>query len=116
MGRKDLPDRAQRIRQLLELHNQNSTDAFVNHALGLEYVNAGEIERGIHHFQMVITHHPDYVGTYYHLGKALENVDAKKAEQTYVDGMNAAKRVGDAHAWTELSTAAEALKESTGDA
>ena len=115
MGMNNSPDREQRIAQLLAFHKENPIDAFVNHALGLEWAKAGDSAKAVHYFETVITHNPDYIGTYYHWGKALEAINPLEAADVYERGKVAAKRAGDQHAHSELVGAAEALAESMRD-
>ena len=50
--------------------------------------------------------HPDYVGTYYHLGKLLEkHNDTARAIVIYQKGMEAARTKRDMHAFSELQGA-----------
>ncbi|MEX0747959.1 MAG: tetratricopeptide repeat protein, partial [Rhodothermales bacterium] len=49
---------------------------------------------------------PDYVGTYYHLGKLHEQEGRKEeAKETYRQGIATAQRLRDAHAESELREA-----------
>ena len=51
----------------------------------------------------MLTDHPDYVGTYYHAGKLLEQFDKKnEAEKVYRDGLRVARAAGQQHAASEL--------------
>ncbi|MEM9824149.1 MAG: tetratricopeptide repeat protein, partial [Bacteroidota bacterium] len=50
--------------------------------------------------------HPDYVGTYYHLGKLYERKESfSEAFETYREGMRIAKAAEDRHALNELAGA-----------
>lgn len=46
---------------------------------------------------------PDYVGTYYHLGKLYEEIEeGEKALEIYQKGIEIAKKIKDQHALSEL--------------
>ncbi|AHF14569.1 tetratricopeptide repeat protein [Niabella soli] len=100
-----------RIVKLEELLKENPGDAFMNHALALEYVKLGEDVRAEALFRSILSTTPDYVGSYYHLGKLLERKsDEAGAVLIYKKGMEAAKKAGDTHAYGELRSAAEWLE------
>ena len=64
------------------------------------------------YYEKVRTHDPDYVGTYYHLGKLLESRQAfDTALEAYTAGMEVAKKIGDRHALGELSEAKMILED-----
>ncbi|ANH83799.1 hypothetical protein A8C56_08440 [Niabella ginsenosidivorans] len=100
-----------RIIRLEELLKEQPEDAFMNHALALEYIKAGEEEKAEKVFRKILSTNPDYVGSYYHLGKLLERKgDEGEAVRIYKKGMEAAKRMGDTHAYNELRAACEYLE------
>lgn len=101
-----------KIPQLVKLLEQNENDCFLLHALGLEYIKIGETEKGIAYFQKVLMCDENYVGTYYHLAKSFEKKQMiQKALDTYIQGMEIAKRVNDKHAYNELLMAYEELND-----
>ena len=54
----------------------------------------------------MINDHPEYVGTYYHLGKLHERLEeGDKALEVYILGMRMARKKGDNHAFSELQGA-----------
>lgn len=100
-------DRWARIQELLAM---NPEDSFLQHALALEYIKAGDdtAARGV--FERLLAHDPGYVGSYYHLGKLLErNGENEQAIKWYEKGMEKAKAAGDNHALGELKAAWEEL-------
>lgn len=93
-------DRLQLLRNMLA---QQPEDSFLNHALALEEIKLGrEVEARVL-FESLLGRDPDYVGSYYHLGKLHERLgDEPKALEVYELGMEIAKKLGDTHALSEL--------------
>lgn len=99
-----------RIEKILEYLQKNPTDNFLRHALALEYVKLGDDDKAQTLFEAVLEDSPDYIGSYYHLGKLLERKNEKQsAINCYEKGMNAAKAANDQHAYNELQAAYEDL-------
>ena len=100
-------DRLQRLREMLA---QQPTDAFLNHALALEEIKLGNDSSARSLFESILQREPDYIGSYYHLGKLLERQgDESAAIEVYERGMEAAKKRGDHHALNELRGAYDNL-------
>ena len=96
---------ATRLQQLLAFYADDPTDAFTIYALATEY-RTQEPERAWEFYQKLLGEHPDYVGTYYHAGKLLEEFGRKdEAEQVYRKGLIVAKKAGQQHAASELRQA-----------
>jgi len=71
-------------------------DAFVKHALALEYTKLGEHAEARRLWEEVLERDPSYVGSYYHLGKLLEIMGEKAlAISWYEKGMQAARLAGE---------------------
>jgi tetratricopeptide (TPR) repeat protein len=95
-----------RLEKLLEFLGSDASDPFVLYALATEYNSLQDNEKAFHYYQLLIDQHPDYVGTYYHLGKLLEKTDQKdKALDIYQKGMVTARSKRDMHAFSELQGA-----------
>ena len=100
-------DRIARISSFLE---KTPDDLFLNHALALEYIKAGNDAAAQKIFEKNLSFDPAYVATYYHLGRLLErNGQADTAIGIYEQGMQAARTAGDNHAYNELQAAYEDL-------
>ena len=100
-------DRLQRLREMLA---QQPTDSFLNHALALEEIKLGNDSSARSLFESILQREPDYIGSYYHLGKLLERQgDESAAIEVYERGMEAAKKRGDHHALNELRGAYDNL-------
>ncbi len=99
-----------RISKILEYLKEEPEDNFLRHALALEYIKEGKDEDALQLFEAILSKYPDYIGSYYHLGKLLErNGEKDTAIQWYEKGMTAAKQAGDQHAYNELQAAYEDL-------
>lgn len=99
-----------RIAKLKEFLQANPKDSFVEHALALEYIKAGDDISAQKHFENILEREPGYVGSYYHLGKLLErNNETEAAIKLYKKGMEEAKKAGDEKAFGELKGVYEEL-------
>ena len=99
-------DRIGRLAQLLAFHKEDPDDSFVRFALAAEYAKLGREEDARRAFEALREHDPDYVGTYYHLGKLYERTGMEvRAIETYRAGIDAAMRMSDFHARAELQSA-----------
>jgi Tfp pilus assembly protein PilF len=102
----------ERIEKLKAFLANNPDDAFLKHALALEYIKAGDDPSAQTMFEEILTRDPSYVGSYYHLGKLYErNGDAAAAMTCYEKGMKEAQRNNDQHALNELRMAYEDIAE-----
>ena len=95
-----------RIEQLEIFLLETPNDAFLNYALATEYVSMGDDEKAEFIFRDLLEKNPDYVATYYHLGKLLERKQQKnEAMDTYRIGIEKAKAKGEQHSLSELQSA-----------
>lgn len=100
-----------RIGKLQEFLKDNPSDAFVQHALALEYIKLGNDAAAKQLFKDILQREPGYIGSYYHLGKLLEREeDFEEAILIYETGMAEAKNVNDRHAYNELQMAKEDIE------
>lgn len=94
-----------RLEKLLEFLKNEPNDPFLKYALATEYFNIQDYDKALLYFEDLVSGHPDYVGTYYHLGKLYEILNRKsEAIETYKRGMLTARKAGDNHAYSELQT------------
>ena len=99
-----------RIQKLLDFLEKTPDDNFLKHALALEYIKANEAFKARQLFEDILSKNPDYIGSYYHLAKLLEQTgERENAISWYEKGMAAAKKAGDNHAYNELQSAYEDL-------
>ena len=101
-----------RISKLKEYMKTSGKDSFLQHALALEYIKAGNEEEAKKLFNEILKREPTYIGSYYHLGKLLERTgDPKKAMRVYERGMEVATAANDHHSYTELRVAFEDVED-----
>lgn len=94
-----------RLQKLLDFLKNEPDDPFLKYALATEYMNNNQFDIALQYYENLINNHPDYVGTYYHLGKLYERLDRKSdALLTYQKGMEISRKAGDMHAFSELQT------------
>ena len=99
-----------RLNQLLVFLKQEPNDPFLQYALATEYARVNNLELALFYYEGLVKNHPNYVGTYYHLGKLYESVDRKNdAINSYQEGMKVARDVKDMHAFSELQAAYNTL-------
>ena len=99
-----------RIEKLKDFLKNNPGDSFIQHALALEHIKAGDDATARQLFEKLLSTNPAYVGSYYHLGKLLERTgDEPAAIKAYEKGMEWAQQTGDKHAYNELRGAYEEL-------
>jgi tetratricopeptide (TPR) repeat protein len=92
-----------RLQKLLDFLENEPNDPFLKYALATEYVNSNQTDKALAFYEDLINNHADYVGTYYHLGKLYETLNRKaEAIKIYQDGMLAARKSNDMHAFSEL--------------
>ena len=92
-----------RLQKLLDFLENEPGDPFLKYALATEYVNSNQAEKALFYYEDLVSNHPDYVGTYYHLGKLYEALGRKdEAIQIYQKGMLVARKCNDMHAFSEL--------------
>ena len=95
-----------RLAKLLEFLQSDPNDPFVLYALATEYNTSNDTEKALEYYLKLITDHPDYVGTYYHLGKLYQKIgQTEQALDIYQKGMIAARNKRDMHTFSELQGA-----------
>jgi len=100
----------ERMEQLKEFLKLDPTDSFLQHALALEYMKAGDEETAMKLFEELLNREPAYVGSYYHLAKLYERKgDKESAIKWYEQGMEEAKKAGQFRFYNEMKSAYEEL-------
>lgn len=95
-----------RLEKLLQFLAAEPSDSFILYALATEYNVINDTKNAFHYYLKLINEHPDYVGTYYHLGKLYEKEgQAEAAISIYQQGMLVAKNKRDMHSFSELQGA-----------
>ncbi|MEO5997007.1 MAG: tetratricopeptide repeat protein [Chitinophagaceae bacterium] len=99
-----------RIESLKNFLKDSPDDNFLQHALALEYIKAGNEVGARTLFETILLRDPEYTGSYYHLAKLLERTgETEEAIKVYETGMVYCKKAGDNHAYNELQGAYEDL-------
>jgi Tfp pilus assembly protein PilF len=95
-----------RIENLKEMLAVDPQDSFARYALGLEYMAGNELEAARDLFEELKTLDPNYVATYYQLGKVYELLgDESMARKTYEKGIYVSRSQNDMHTKSELEQA-----------
>ena len=95
-----------RLTTLLQYHEEDPGDSFIRFALASEYGKQGEHIEALKWFEELRENDPDYVGTYYHIGKLYETLDRQSdAITAYKEGIKIAGAQSDQHARSELQSA-----------
>jgi tetratricopeptide (TPR) repeat protein len=100
----------ERLEQLRKLQAENPEDSFVAFAIAKEYESLGDEPQALYYYEELARRDPDYVGVYYHLGKLHEKLGSPaESLRVYRQGMDAARRLNDFHAYRELAAARSQL-------
>ncbi|SEN95717.1 Tetratricopeptide repeat-containing protein [bacterium A37T11] len=92
-----------RLNKLLVFLKESPQDPFILYAIATEYLRLERLEEALHSYEKLLQHHPEYVGTYYHLGKLYETLNRKaEAIACYEQGIKVARSKRDMHALSEL--------------
>lgn len=98
-----------RLESLLEMYDEDPSDAFLKYALALEYKKI-DAKKAIFYFNDLVEKNPEYIGTYYQFGILLqENNEKDKAALVFKNGIEIATKKPDFHALAELRSALNKL-------
>ena len=98
-----MQDRLKMIEVMLET---NPTDSFLHYAAALEHQKNGDIPSAIKILQKIIKNDPEYLASYYQLGKMLEDKNKhEEAVEVYKAGKSVAKKQNDMKTLGELAEA-----------
>jgi tetratricopeptide (TPR) repeat protein len=101
-----------RLDQLFDLLKKQPNEPFLLFAIAKEYEKAKDLAKALEYYVELYDTSPEYVGTYYHLGKLYEKLkNPDKALHTYKQGMAIARMQGETHAHSELANAAMNIAE-----
>jgi len=99
-----------RLESLKGLVEQSPEDSRFRFMLCMELIGTGDPAAAIREFDELVRLNPDYVAGYFQAGRTSESLgDADAARAWYTRGVEAARRVGDSHAESELSDALDML-------
>jgi tetratricopeptide (TPR) repeat protein len=95
-----------RLKQLQTLLAETPGDPFLAFAIAKEYYKSGNKEQALAEYEKLAAEHPQYAGTYYHLGKLYEELNwPDKAIHIYKQGLSATNRPDTRHEYNELKGA-----------
>ena len=100
-----------RMRQLRQMLQHQPDDPFLLYGLAMEFKKAGDAAKAVEYFDHVLRRDPNYCYAYYQRAQVQESLgDVTAARHTLREGLEAARRSGDAHALSEIETALTLLE------
>lgn len=103
-----MSNRLDRIQQFLQ---QSPNDPFLLFAAAKEYEKMADDATALEYYERLTSEHPNYVGTYYHLGKLHERQQRTAAARAaYETGLQVSRAANDQHAHGELRSALDWLE------
>jgi len=95
-----------RLDKLLAMERQKPDDAFLKFAIAQEYAGMNNDMEARKRFELLLNQAPQYIATYYQLGKLYERLnEVKLAAEIYQKGVVAAKAANDFKTSGELNEA-----------
>jgi tetratricopeptide (TPR) repeat protein len=105
-----------RLEQLYAFLKEQPNEPFLLFAIAKEYENADNLPKALEYYENLQENSPQYVGTYYHLGKLLERLKRPEtALEVYKKGADVARAERDFHALSELLAAKANLSDDDDD-
>ncbi len=96
----------ERLTKLNKLLQDSPGNSFLHYAIAKEYETMGQNDLALAKYKELVKMDPDYIGTYYHLGKLMEALDlSQEAMKTYNLGIEVCKKAQDMHSLSELQNA-----------
>jgi predicted Zn-dependent protease len=100
-----------RLAMLNEILSQNPDDAFARYGVAMEYSKSGQVDRALEEFTRLLSTHPDYTAGYFMAAQTLASANRlDEAKKMLVDGISSARRTGNTHAQSEMTTMLDELK------
>jgi tetratricopeptide (TPR) repeat protein len=96
----------QRMQQLQRMLERTPDDPFLLYGIALEFKKAADLPHALEYLDKTIAADAGYCYAYFQRGQVYEslgNIDS--AKKSYLDGIEAAGKKGDAHARSELEGA-----------
>jgi len=92
-----------RLQALFNFYEKDPKDSFVIYGIALEYISQKNYEKGEEYLKLLISQDTNYVAAYMQYARLKENLnEMEEAKNIYRKGIEAAKKVGDKHAITEM--------------
>jgi predicted Zn-dependent protease len=99
-------DASDRLTLISNMLKKEPEDSFLNYALAMEYLAVNDTGNAIRQLEALKKRDPDYLGTYYQLGKLYEGMEQnEKAIEAYKAGIEKAKQQNNNKAHGELNEA-----------
>lgn len=99
-----------RLEKLKEMAAQKPDDPFLQYAIAQEYGATGQLAEALSIYQTLLDKQPDYLPTYYQLGKLYEELGQfGDAQRAYEQGMIVAQQQGNMKTLGELRAALEEM-------
>jgi tetratricopeptide (TPR) repeat protein len=93
-----------RKQQIEEMLAEDPNDPFLNYGLAMEHVSAGNNVEAVRTFEHLIRIAPDYVPAYLQAGQASVRLNRTPEARAFLtQGMEAARKKGDQHAYEEMA-------------
>lgn len=100
----------ERLELLRKILAQDPKNTLARYGLAMEYGKSGCLEDAVTEYRELIAHNPDYAYAYFQGGQALERLGRiEEARAMYQQGVEAASRIGDQHARSEIQAALDLL-------
>lgn len=100
----------ERLELLRNILAQDPKNTLARYGLAMEYGKVGHLEDAVAEYRALVAHNPDYAYAYFQGGQALERLGrTEEAREMYAQGVEAAGRIGDQHARSELEAALDLL-------
>jgi Tfp pilus assembly protein PilF len=99
-----------RLEAVKNLVAQDPANSRIRFMLCMEHLGAHDYSAALAELRELLSRDPDYVAAYYQAGRAGEELgDTDAARSFYQQGVDAARRLGDAHSLSELQAALDIL-------
>jgi Flp pilus assembly protein TadD len=100
----------ERMMKLQKMLEKTPEDPFLLYGIGLEYRKVGDARRAVEYLDKVIAVDPGYCYAYHQRGLVCESIgDMESARRSYREGMEAARKKGDSHAYGEIEAALQMI-------
>ncbi len=100
-----------RLEQLKTFLQEEPNDPFLHYSIALEYLKLDEDQKALKIFENLMNKQPEYLPTYYHLGKLYEKLlNTEEAIKTYEKGILLARKQQNKRTFRELNEALNNLR------
>ena len=99
-----------RLEAVKALVQQSPDDSRIRFMLCMEFMSASRFAEALDEFDALLARDSNYVTAYYQAGRAAEELGRPEHARSYYGrGIETARRIGDAHALSELQVALDLL-------